>query len=524
MAERRLSRRVRSPGLLETFRLLAEATREGLALLDAEGRVVVANQALVCMAGPLAGLRPGLPVAPILAAKAREEFAAALATVSIGGQPAVLRAGPADPAAPAEVEWSLRLGALPPGSGPEACLLLCVEDRTERRRAEARLANSARLETIGRLAAGIAHDFNNLLTAILGGAEAVRAAGLPADAEPDLAQIEDAARRGAALVRQLLSFARQQPPQAEVLELNEAVTGLSPLLRRLLGQGVRLELALEMPGRRVRIDPTQLDQVILNLAVNARDAMPKGGTLRIATDHQTVLQPEGENHGQRALPPGRWAVLEVSDTGTGIPPEILPRLFEPFFTTQMEKGGTGLGLATVQGIVTQAGGHVTVESRPGLGTAFRIHLPCREDQAAALPIVAPSVPMAIAAPRTAPLLLVEDEAPLRQLGAWLLERAGHGVVVADSAESALALVDEGITPAALVCDVAMPGLDGLELARRLRARWPGLPVLLLSGYAERTLDPGLGMEGFRFLSKPFGPTELLREVGAVLGGSPSARG
>ena len=193
---------------------------------------------------------------------------------------------------------------------------------------------------------------------------------MPAAAAADLALVEDAARRGAALVRQLLAFARQQQLQPRVLALNEAITAIAPLLRRLLGEAVRLDLALE-PGRWVKADPTQLDQVILNLAVNARDAMPQGGTLRIATGHRVVLRPDGEG----TLPPGRWVVLEVGDTGGGIPPEVLPRLFEPFFTTRLEKGGTGLGLATVQGIVAQSGGHITVESRVGEGTIFRIHLP-----------------------------------------------------------------------------------------------------------------------------------------------------
>ncbi|WP_240046999.1 sensor histidine kinase, partial [Paracraurococcus ruber] len=208
-------------------------------------------------------------------------------------------------------------------------------------------------------------------------------------------------RRGAALVKQLLAYARQQRLQPEVVALNDRVAGMAPLLRRLLGQEVRLELALEEPARRVRVDPTELDRVIMNLAVNARDAMPGGGTLRIATGHRVVLRPEGERAGDQAgagagdsaVPPGRWVVLEVADTGRGIPPEVLPRLFEPFYTTRLEKGGTGLGLATVQGVVTQSGGHVTVESRPGEGTRFRIHLPREEAPLSApAPALAPATP------------------------------------------------------------------------------------------------------------------------------------
>lgn len=518
MAELRLlRRRAGGPGLPEAFGLFAEAMPDGLALLDAAGRLVACNQALGRMAGPVAALRPGCPFAPALAPPAREGFAAALAAARAGDAPAPFWAAPADPAAAADAAWLLRLSPLAQ-TGPAPRLLLRVEDRTETRRAEARLAESGRLETVGRLAGGIAHDFNNLLAAILGGVEAIRAAAPPAGLAPDLAQIEDAARRGAALVGQLLAFARQQRLQPRVIALNEAVTAIAPLLRRLLGQGIRLELALEEPGRRVRVDPTQLDQVILNLAVNARDAMPRGGRLRIATGHRLVLRPEGE--GAAALPPGRWVVLEVGDTGTGIPPEMLPRLFEPFFTTRLEKGGTGLGLATVQGIVAQSGGRISVESRVGEGTTFRIHLP-RQEAPATLPR---PVPAAAPPAPAAPVLLVEDETPLRQLGTRLLERAGHTVLAADSAESALALVEAGAAPAALVSDVAMPGQDGVELARRLRARWPALPVLLLSGYAERMLEGDLGAEGFRFLGKPFGAADLLREVAAALGHGPATAG
>jgi len=319
----------------------------------------------------------------------------------------------------------------------------------------------------------------------------------------------------------LLAFARQQRLQPRVIPLNDAVAGIAPLLQRVLGQGVRLDLALETPGRWVLFDPAQLDQVILNLTVNAREAMPGGGTLRIATGHRVVLRPEGE--GAAALPPGRWVVLEVGDTGSGIPPEVLPRLFEPFFTTRLEKGGTGLGLATVQGIVAQSGGHIAVESAPGQGTTFRIHLP-RQAAAAPLPVPA-ALPEAAAPASGATVLLVEDEAALRLLGTRLLERAGYVVLAAESAEAALDLVQAGAVPSLLVSDVAMPGDDGIALARRLRQRWPGLPVLLLSGYAEAMLGGDVAVAGFRILGKPFRAADLLRDVAGALaaGGSMTGR-
>jgi len=501
------------------FRLLFDAAPEGMALLDPEGRIRAANPALGRLAGPAVPLRIGMPAADLLAPTARGALAARIAA-ALGGarESAPLLAAPADPAAPEDAEWALHCDALADPGGGGLALLLRVADRTEQRRAEARLAAAARLETLGRLAGGIAHDFNNLLAAILGSAEAMRAAGLPAGVAAELRQIEDVAQRGVELVRQLLAFARQQQLQPRILELNEAVSAIAPLLRRLLGRQVRLELALEVPGRRVRMDPAQLDQIILNLAVNAREAMPEGGTLRIATGHAVVLQPEGE--GPAALPPARYAVLEVSDTGRGIPAEDLPRLFEPFFTTRPEKGGTGLGLATVQGIVAQSGGQITVESRPGEGTTFRIHLLCPD--AAVMPPPSPAPATHSAGRPGVRVLLVEDEAPLRRLAALVLRRAGHEVLEAESAEAALDMLAEAPPPAVLVSDVAMPGQDGLWLARSLRARWPALPVVLLSGYAESALGQDLAGEGLCFLAKPYAPAELLAALAAALGPSEAA--
>jgi len=522
MARTALLRRAsQPPDFVESFRLLAGPAPEGLALLDGAGRLVAGNPALHALAGPLVPLAPGRPVAPMLALPGRDAFTEAAAAALAGTMLSPLRVAPADPAASPDAEWVLRLSSLPAEAAPPARLLLRVEDRTLARRAEATLAESGRLETVGRLAGGIAHDFNNLLTAILGGADAMRAGRVSPQAAADLAIIEDAARRGAALVKQLLAFARQQRLQPRVIPLNDAVAGIAPLLQRVLGQGVRLDLALETPGRWVLFDPAQLDQVILNLAVNAREAMPGGGTLRIATGHRVVLRPEGE--GAAALPPGRWVVLEVGDTGSGIPPEVLPRLFEPFFTTRLEKGGTGLGLATVQGIVAQSGGHIAVESAPGQGTTFRIHLP-RQAAAAPLPVPA-ALPEAAAPASGATVLLVEDEAALRLLGARLLERAGYVVLAAESAEAALDLVQAGAVPSLLVSDVAMPGDDGIALARRLRQRWPGLPVLLLSGYAEAMLGGDVAAAGFRILGKPFRAADLLRDVAGALaaGGSMTGR-
>jgi two-component system cell cycle sensor histidine kinase/response regulator CckA len=250
----------------------------------------------------------------------------------------------------------------------------------------------------------------------------------------------------------------------------------------------------------------------MNLAMNARQAMPAGGRLRLSTGRVVLLSPlPGVPD---TVPPGRWTVLEVADTGTGIAPEALPRIFEPFFTTRMDQGGTGLGLATVHGIVRQSGGFMVVESQPGQGTCFRILLPRVEQAEAVVPSPPPrSDPTPPAVPSIGPVLLVEDEAPLRRLAERALRRAGHDVVVAEDAESALALLEDGVLPGLLVSDVAMPGMDGMALARAVRDHVPGLPVLLVSGYASTVVDSALEQEGIRFLSKPYGPAELVAAVG-----------
>jgi two-component system cell cycle sensor histidine kinase/response regulator CckA len=369
------------------------------------------------------------------------------------------------------------------------------------RRPEADTAQAGRLEVVGRFAAGIAHDLNNLMAAILAVADGI--AGRP-DTAPqalaDAAQIGAAARRGAALVRHLLAFGREAPDAPRVVELRAALADLAPLLRHVVGRQVRLDFE---PGPRdlpVRIDPTRLDQVIVNLAANARDAMAEGGVLTIRC-----------REAKRA--PGAWAIVEVRDTGTGIPAHVLPRIFEPFFTTRMEHG-TGLGLATVQDVVRQAGGSVGVESRLGEGTCMVIRLPLAE-AAAALPC-------------GGTVLFVEDQDAVRRLGERALASAGWTVLTADSAETALQMVGSGRELAAIVTDLDLPGLDGAGLVGELRARLgqPALPAVLVSGYTEATLRREGGVAAAlagsprttRFLAKPFALCDLdgvVREVVAA---------
>lgn len=490
------SRRAADPAILAVLSGMPEAA----ALLDSAGTVRAANTPLRAALGPTQPVRPGWPAERIFAPTLRAEVATWLAQPVAPPHEWRLAAPQGMPEAPVAAR---RIG-LPGGDA-----LLLLKDLAPRQVA----AEADRLQTLGALAGGIAHDFNNLLTVVLGASEdAQRLAG---SADPALAveltQIRQAAGRGTLLVKQLLAYARQQVLAPRLVPLNEAVEGIASLLRGSgQRQGVALEVVLDDPGRMVLIDPSQLDRVVMNLAMNARQAMPGGGRLRLSTGRLVLLSalpgvPD-------TVPPGRWTVLEVTDTGGGIPSELLPRIFEPFFTTRPDRGGTGLGLATVHGIVRQSGGFMVVESQPGQGTCFRILLPRVEEPSA------DSLPAALPAPQPmrhlpGPILLVDDEAPLRRLAERALRRAGHDVVVAEDAETALALLEEGLVPGHLVSDVAMPGMDGVALARAMRARLPGLPVLLVSGYAHAAVDGGLEEDGIRFLAKPYGPAELVAAVG-----------
>jgi two-component system cell cycle sensor histidine kinase/response regulator CckA len=409
-------------------------------------------------------------------------------------------------------EWPVDDGVCPvavrvtPTGIDRPAAVLRVVDLRPQLALEARLAQAQRLQSVGQLAAGVAHDFNNLLTAILGAADAL-APLVPPAGQPDLSHIRAGAQRGAGLVRQLLAFGRQQTLQPRVLDLNDAVREAAALLRCMLCSRVTLTLDLEEPGRRVRIDPTQLNQVLMNLAVNARDAMPDGGAISVSTGRRLLL--DAVTEGSETIPPGRYAVIEVRDTGNGIPADVLPHIFEPFFTTRRDAGGTGLGLSTVHGIVRQSGGFLAVASTPGAGTVFRIMLP-RHDapEAAAL--------TEMAANRVAPapgrrLLLVEDEAPVRRLAARALSRAGWEVIEAASPEEALEADLDGVVQ--LVSDVMMPGMDGPALVREVRRKLPGVPALLVSGYADAERRQALQAEDIFFLAKPFSMAALVALVG-----------
>ncbi|MCC7282907.1 MAG: PAS domain-containing protein, partial [Acetobacteraceae bacterium] len=362
------------------WRDLFEAGPWGAAVLDTGGRILLANRALAALAGVDSALRlVGLDFAILFAPAERDALAAAQARAlapdfQAPGVPVVadLPATPgAEQAAAAMIAFT---PITPEGGGAAEGVVVRVVDVTAQRRLEQQLAQAQKMHAIGQLAGGIAHDFNNYLTAILLTAdEAARHVGPTSAVAGELAQIRRSTERGAALVRKLLAFGRKQPMQARVIVLNDAIEELSMLLRRLLGARVSLVLDLDPPRRAVRVDPTQFDQVIVNLAVNARDAMPRGGRLTLRTGQVNLFRPLVR--GRETIPPGRYAMVEVDDTGTGIPESYLDRIFEPFFTTRKDSGGTGLGLATVWGIVRQMEGFVAVDSTPGEGTTFRVYLP-----------------------------------------------------------------------------------------------------------------------------------------------------
>lgn len=400
-----------------------------------------------------------------------------------------------------------------------------AHDITRIKALEAQLVEAQKMEVMGQLAGGIAHDFNNLLTAILGYTELLLPAfEAHAQHHQDLEQIRKSATLASHLTNQLLAFSRQQTLQPIVVDLNELVTSTATLLRRLIGEDVELTLALGEPLGRLKVDPGQIEQVIMNLALNARDAMPRGGQLRIQTMNADVDDHFFKRLGIRDPDAGRrFVALVVSDTGTGMDATTRRRVFEPFFTTKPKGKGTGLGLATVHGIVNQSRGAIWVASEPGEGTTFTIYLPVTDETKSI------EVPPAAAEPSITgdeTILLVEDDETVRELSRALLERRGYRVIAAVNAEEAIArAADEAGTIHLLLTDVVLPGLNGPELANRLHALRPLIKVLYFSGYTDETfIRRGVLTAGVPFLHKPFTAMALPRKVRAVLdaGAKPTA--
>ena len=426
-----------------------------------------------------------------------------------------------------EVVWRRRDGSVitvrlngRPVRAPDGaleCFEFIVEDVTDQRALEERLRQTQKMEAVGRLAGGIAHDFNNLLTAILGSVDFLRRALGPDHPEhAETEEIQKAAVRAADLTRQLLAFSRQQVLAPKVLEVDALVANLEKMLRRLISEDVELRFAPQAPRAAVRVDPGQLEQVIVNLVVNARDAMPRGGKLTIETATVDLDAAYAWEHG--TVEPGRYVMLAVTDTGVGIDRAEQARLFEPFFTTKEFGKGTGLGLATVYGIVKQSGGYIWVYSEPGQGATFKVYLPRVEP--AGEPVVARPSP-ARAPGGTETILLAEDEAAVRNLARRVLEKHGYTLLLAATGRDGVRLATQHAGPIdLLVTDVVMPEMGGRELAQCLTALQPGLKVLYLSGYTDDMIvRHGVLEAGVAFLQKPFTPDTLLRKIREVLDGT-----
>jgi PAS domain S-box-containing protein len=510
--------RRRTEGVLreseERFRTMADSAPVLIWVADARGRFSFFNSPWLDFTGRRAELERGdgwmANVHREDAGALRQAFNQALADRT--GFEAEFRLRRTD----GEYRWLLNRGA--PRFSPDGAFLGLVGsaiDMTERKELEAQLLQSQKLEGIGRLAGGVAHDFNNLLTAIMGYAELAEARGT-ADTKvaEDLHAIHKAGERAAQLTRQLLAFARRQVAEPRVFNLNAQILSVESLLRRLIGEDIQLVTHLEANLGSIKADPGQIEQVIMNMAVNARDAMPDGGTITLETEEELIdrrIETDGDPIG-----PGAYVCLSIIDTGAGMTDEVKAHIFEPFFTTKPSDKGTGLGLATCYGIVRQAGGRITVESSPDRGSAFRMHFP-RVTESVEAPI---TVELPEHLPRgTETILLAEDEPVVRELAARVLEEQGYTVLQAENGEHALRVAADyaGERIDLLLSDVVMPRLGGRDLAHSLLNSYPGIRVLLASGYTDdEVLRRMVRESGGAFLQKPFTPMGLTRKVREVL--------
>ena len=409
--------------------------------------------------------------------------------------------------------WVMCNVTLREGADGEAILESILIDVSDRKSLEQQLWQAQKLDALGSLAGGVAHDFNNLLTAIIGYADILRDdLGTNSQHVDDLNEIIKASDRATALTRQLLAFSRRQPFEPRSLRLDERVADMEKMLRRLLGPPVRLVTATDADLAAIMADPNQLEQVVLNLAVNSRDAMSQGGTLTIETRNVRLDEPYA--HGASAVPPGRYVMLAVSDTGAGMSAETLARLFEPFFTTKEKGKGTGLGLSTVYGIVKQSQGHVLVYSEPGVGTTFKCYFPVSDTR----PRVSRPSPAPIEIRGTETVLLVEDEEPIRLFAATALERFGYKILAASDGDAAMALAGQHQGPIhLLLSDGVLSGVRVPELLRRFAAQRPDTKILLMSGYSEEAVfQNDIVAPNTAFLPKPFTIRQLTERVREVL--------
>ena len=489
------------------YRTLADAAHDAIFIIDRDARITYANAAAAEQSGvpahALAGRHLSDAFPPDAAAAMWRDVLTAFET----GERCFSEVAIETPSGNRWLEtWLVPMAS--PGARPDAVMGV-ARDVTGRKLLERQVLQAQKMDAIGQLAGGIAHDFNNVLTAILGYSELLlEHAGDDRAIAAEVEEVKKAAERAARLTRQLLAFARRQALATQVLDLNDTLTELHKMLGRVIGEDVRLAIVTTPHLDRVKIDPGQIEQVIMNLAVNARDAMPRGGTLTIETANLVVDHAGAAGHPDVA--PGAYVTLSVRDTGSGMSRDVLAHVFEPFFTTKPPGKGTGLGLATVYGIVAQSGGHVAIDSAPGRGTTVTICLPRVDgDVAAAVPRAGSA-----SARGSETILLVEDEGAVRQLMERTLANLGYAVLKAATVHDAIALAgDRDRRIDLLLSDVVMPDLSGPDVAQRVVRLHPEIKVLYVSGFANRIpLDVGTLNRRASFLPKPFTPQALAAKV------------
>jgi len=485
----------------------------GLAMTDRDGRFLFANDAFIRAAGITEGTLPPYP-GDLVVREDKGALADAVRRHASGQAMSAdvalrLRHQPDEPV-------TMSLAGLR-GMG-DAAVLLSIKDNSEESRLKRQVAQASKMQAIGQLAGGVAHDFNNVLTAIIGHCDLMLMRHSPGDSDyDDIQQIRSNSNRAASLTRHLLAFSRQQTLRPQVLQLPDIVSDTSELLKRLIGEKIVLEVQHDRNLGPVRADPGQLEQVIVNLAVNARDAMlakrPPGGTLTIRT--RKITAAEVRAMASDILPADDYSAILVEDSGVGIPPDVQARIFEPFFTTKDVGKGTGLGLSTVYGIVKQSGGYIFVDSETGKGTTFSIYFPVYRGGAVEQRSRKP-VKVSAGQWGNARLLLVEDEDMVRAVAGRALTRQGFTVVTATDGEDGLERLTDSGPFDLVVSDVVMPNLDGPGMAMEMRKRMPGLPILFMSGYAEETLRQSISIDQVHFLPKPFSVAQIVDAVHGAL--------
>ena len=493
----------------ERYRALFDYAPDGITITNREGRYVDVNPSICRMSGysrdELLGLRASDLVAPVDLPHLND----ALSTIAIASE--------------YQRDYQLRhkdgsavaVNVMATGM-PDGNLLAIVRDVTEHKALEAQVQQTQKMEAIGRLAGGIAHDFNNLLTVILGSCELLLDGIDPDDPKtPDIEEIQTAGTRAAGLTRQLLAFSRKEIIEPALLDLNAILADLQPMLHRLIKEHITIRWTPQPVLPRIKADRGQMEQVVINLALNAQDAMPSGGTLTIETANRVI--DERRTALRLSVTPGRYVVLTVTDTGAGMTPEVREHIFEPFFTTKATGKGTGLGLATVHGIVARIGGGVNVSTEAGRGTTFEVYLPEAAPADTTVTVPERATPPGTGTER---VLVVEDNAALRGLTRRLLERQGYVVVVAANATEALRQFEDQPGFDVLLTDVVMPGRSGPDLAKQLVEHQPELKVVYMSGYTEEAVvQRGVLNPGIAFLHKPFTAEALGRKLRGVLDAS-----